>query len=177
MILGPKLSHWNKKYCSGIYYFLCFYNFYWHDVIDEWYRLLLQFVTFGEFYDQKKSNLMILDNSGIDYARMLFVFGFLVYWNISTNSRASGNLRRFANCFQKITLLRGLRDGLSWVTDITGLDKVTEQDFFFSCPLYFFPQSFSSSYFLPLFHCLISLLLFPCSSVWENTRAWVPHFL
>ena len=28
-----------------------------------------------------------------------------------------------------------------------------------------------------LFHCLISILLFPCASVWENTRAWVPHFL
>ena len=56
-------------------------------------------------------------------------------------------------------------DGLLWVTDVTGLDKVTRQDFFFSCQLYFFPHSFSSSYFLPLFHCLISILLFPCASV------------
>ena len=40
----------------------------------------------------KKSNLMILDNSGIDYSRMLlFVLGFLVYWTIEPNSRASGN--------------------------------------------------------------------------------------
>ena len=40
----------------------------------------------------KKSNLMILDNSGIDYSRMLlFVLGFLVYWIIEPNSRASGN--------------------------------------------------------------------------------------
>ena len=30
----------------------------------------------------------------------------------------------------------------------------------------FFPQSFSSFYFLPLFHCHISILLFPCASVW-----------
>ena len=30
---------------------------------------------------------------------------------------------------------------------------------------------------LRLFHCLISFLLFPCASVWENTRAWVPRFL
>ena len=57
------------------------------------------------------------------------------------------------------------------------LYKVTGQDLFFSCPLYFFPHSFSSSYFLPLFHCLISILLFPCTSVWENTLAWVPNFL
>ena len=43
-------------------------------------------------YDKKISNLMIIDNSGIDYSRMLlFVFGFLVYWKIEPNSRASGN--------------------------------------------------------------------------------------
>ena len=42
-----------------------------HDAIDEWYRLLTQFVMFEEFYDQKTCNLMILDNSGIDYARIL----------------------------------------------------------------------------------------------------------
>ena len=35
---------------------------------------------------------MILDNSGVDYARMLlFVFVFLVYWKIKPNSRASRN--------------------------------------------------------------------------------------
>ena len=67
------------------------------------------------------------------------------------------------------------RDCREWRT--WRLYKVTGQDFFFSCPLYFFPHSFSSSYFLPLFHCLISILLFPCASVWENTRVWVPHFL
>ena len=33
---------------------------------------------------------MILDNSGIDYSRMLFVFGFLFYWKIERNSRTSG---------------------------------------------------------------------------------------
>ena len=32
---------------------------------------------------KKISNLMILDNSSIDYSRMLlFVLGFLVYWKI-----------------------------------------------------------------------------------------------
>ena len=42
---------------------------------------------------RKISNLMILDNnSGIDYSRMLlFVFGFLVYWKMEPNSRASCN--------------------------------------------------------------------------------------
>ena len=35
---------------------------------------------------------MILDNSVIDYSRMLlFVFGFLVYWKIEPNFPASGN--------------------------------------------------------------------------------------
>ena len=41
--------------------------------------------------------------------------------------------------------------------------------FIFSCPLYFFPCSRISSYLL--FLCLISFLLFPCASVWENTHA------
>ena len=40
----------------------------------------------------KKINLMILDNSGIDYLRMLlFTLGFLVDWKIEPNFRASGN--------------------------------------------------------------------------------------
>ena len=77
-------------------------------------------------------------------------------------------LRLVYNCFSYICHLPG--DGLSWVTDVTGEDKVTGQDLFFSYPLYFFPHSFSSYFFL-LFHYLISILLFP--SVWENTRAWV----
>ena len=35
---------------------------------------------------------MILDNSGIYYSQMLlFMLGFLVYWKIEPNSRASGN--------------------------------------------------------------------------------------
>ena len=78
-----------------------------------------------------------------------------------------GNMKHSVIC----NVNMGLRYWLSWVTGLTG------QDFFFSCQLYFFPHSFSSSYFLPLFHCLISILLFPFASVWENTRAWVPHFL
>ena len=46
---------------------------------------------FLKCYD-KTNNLMIPDNSSTDYARMLvFVFGFFVYWKITTNSRASGN--------------------------------------------------------------------------------------
>ena len=38
-------------------------------------------------------------------------------------------------------------------------------------PLCFFPCSRLSSYYLRLSLCLISFLLFPCVSVWENTRA------
>ena len=51
------------------------------------------------------------------------------------------------------------------MTDVTG------ENFLFLCPLYFFPHSFSSSYFLPLFHCLISISLFPTShaQVFGNT--------
>ena len=44
---------------------------------------------------QKKSNLMILDNSVIDYSRMLlFVPGFLVYWKIEPNSHAISRIRQ-----------------------------------------------------------------------------------
>ena len=43
----------------------------------------------------KKRNLMILDNSGIDYSRMLlFVLGFLVYWKIEPNSHAFSRIRQ-----------------------------------------------------------------------------------
>ena len=43
---------------------------------------------------------MILDNSGIDYSRMLlFVLGFLVYCKIEPNSGASGNTW-FTTCLQ-----------------------------------------------------------------------------
>ena len=63
----------------------------------------------------------------------------------------------------RLYLVSGLRDGLSWVTDVTTLQS-DRTWLFFSCPLYFFPHSFSSSYFLPLFHCLITILLFPCAS-------------
>ena len=38
---------------------------------------------------KKISNLMTLDNSGIDYSRMLlFVLGFLVHWKIFLFTRA-----------------------------------------------------------------------------------------
>ena len=39
---------------------------------------------------------------------------------------------------------------------------------FFSCPLYFFPFPLFYSCLHPLFICLVSFLLFPCASVWEN---------
>ena len=41
----------------------------------------------------------------------------------------------------------------------------------FSFPLCFYIYSLFSSHILLPFQCLISLFLFPCSSVWENTRA------
>ena len=47
---------------------------------------------------------------------------------------------------------------------------------YFLCMVYLFPYSLLSFYLLP-FLCRISLLSFPCASVWENTLAWGPHFL
>ena len=46
---------------------------------------------------------------------------------------------------------------------------------FFRAPFTFF-HIHASLLSLRLSHCL-SFLLFPCVSVWENTRAWVPHIL
>ena len=58
---------------------LCLFNFCWHDALDEWDRLLIQFDMFRKFYD-KNGNLMILDNSIIDYARMLlYLFDFFLF--------------------------------------------------------------------------------------------------
>ena len=37
--------------------------------------------------------------------------------------------------------------------------------------------SFFSACLLPQFLCLISILLFPCTSSQKNTNAWVPYFL
>ena len=62
-----------------------------------------------------------------------------------------------------ITSDLGCHECRTWQSDWTGL--------IFLSPLYFFPQLFSSFYFLPLFHCLISILLFECACVLENTRA------
>ena len=56
-------------------------------------------------------------------------------------------------------------------------DVIGCRDFFLSCPLYFFIYSRLSSYLLRLFLYLNWFLLFPSASVWENTCAWVPHFL
>ena len=42
---------------------------------------------------------------------------------------------------------------------------------FFLCPLYFFLFSLFSACLLSLFLCHISILLFLCASVWENTSA------
>ena len=113
-------------------------------------------------------------------------------WNLL--SSCTNTLLWWRACYQITKLqtnkfhIRGwIRTDLSWVTDVsdchwlTWLDTTkwleSGQDFFFSCLLYyFFPYSFSSSYFLPLFHCLISILLFPCASVWENSSSMLHEF-
>ena len=57
------------------------------------------------------------------------------------------------------------------------------QDFFFLLrrslpqkPALLLPYSRLACYLLCLFLYIISFLMFLCRSVWENTRAWVPHF-
>ena len=77
----------------GIYYFTTFVQLFCHDAIDEWYRFFDTICYVSKIIWQKKSNLMIVDNSGIDYSLMLlFVFGFLVYWKIEPYSPAFSRL-------------------------------------------------------------------------------------
>ena len=45
---------------------------------------------------------------------------------------------------------------------------IGQRDLFLSCPLYIFPYSSLSSCLLHLSLCLISVLLYPCVSVWEK---------
>ena len=96
------VSRWfvlKKIYCQNVFVqslteFITLQHLYnYVDMIQSmngivcWYNLLC-----FENNMTEKSNLMILDNSGIDLSRMLlFVLGFLVYWKIEPNSRASGN--------------------------------------------------------------------------------------
>ena len=75
---------------------------------------------------------------------------------------------RFAVLFLFLSVSSNI--AASGLPHVASCHKVDE-DFFLSCPRYFFPHLFSASYLLPLFHCLISILLFPCAGVWENTRA------
>ena len=50
--------------------------------------------------------------------------------------------------------------------------------FIYTCSLYFFPYLLLFlSYLLPPHLYFIIFLVFPCASVWENTRAWAQHFL
>ena len=58
---------------------------------NQWMVLFVDTICYvSKIIWQKISNLMILDNSGIGYSRMLlFVFGFLVYCKIEPNSLAS----------------------------------------------------------------------------------------
>ena len=89
---------------------------------------------------------------------------------------------------KKLTILPGLPALLVFIYSLTDrtsrrtvVSDCTRQSdrtglLFFRVRCTFSIRSFSSSYFLPLFHCLIFNLLFPCASVWENTRALVPHF-
>ena len=48
---------------------------------------------------------------------------------------------------------------------------------FLSCPIYFFPYSPYLLSFLACFFILLHSCCSHCTSVWEDTRAWVPHSL
>ena len=69
-----------KKIVREFIIFLRLYNFV--DIMQSMNGIVCRYnLLCLENYITKKSDLMILNNSGIDHARMLlFVFGFLIYW-------------------------------------------------------------------------------------------------
>ena len=74
----------------AIYYTICTTLLTW---CNRWIISFFDTICYVSKRRYKKiSNLMILDNSDIDYSLMLlFVYGFLVSWKIEPNSRASRN--------------------------------------------------------------------------------------
>ena len=90
-----EFSHTNNKYSYGIYYRTNRTTFVqlWHNAIDEWYRLLRQFVIFGEINDKKMSNLMILDYSGRLCTNVVIRVWFTCLLKNSPKSPSSGNTR------------------------------------------------------------------------------------
>ena len=100
-MVRTKKNTLSKCFClvtHGVCYFKTFVQLFWHDTIDEWYRPTMvssvdTICCVSKIIWQKK--LMILDNSGIDYSRMLlFAPDFLVYWKVEPNSHAFSRIRQ-----------------------------------------------------------------------------------
>ena len=102
-VFGPKFSHRNKYYYR-IYNFTAFVLIFWHDAIDEWHRLLIQwliqFVMFWGFYDKKSSNRMILDNYAIGFYSHLIFYITGKFLKIHASFCYSGNTSWFSMWLQ-----------------------------------------------------------------------------
>ena len=73
--------------------------------------------------------------------------------------------------------LTDCREWLTWLDETKWLLTFRLTGLFRAHCASFHIHSFLLTFFLFIFNYFISILLFPCASVRENTRAWVPHFL
>ena len=132
------------------------------------------------------------DNRGDDFIQLSYMHAFLYpSWNVSSHwlfsllwtAQGCSGHSYHADLYLWPRLCpkywAGLLDGLPWSSDWCDWTRLSDflrlgcQDFF--VPLYVLLFTFIP-FFLPS-SPLSSILLFPCASVRENTRAWVSHFL
>ena len=87
-----KMLFFRNRSRNLLLYYVCTASLTWR---NRWLASFVDTIYVWKIIWQKIRNLMILDNSGVDYSRMLlFVFGFRVYWKIEPNSRAFSRLRQ-----------------------------------------------------------------------------------
>ena len=133
---------------------------------------ILRRVTTHQLRHEKTLGVLSLQCLIVEWARVMHQdreslscsISWLLLVNISPNWLITEN-----------DFLTDCRKWLTWLDEFKWLWTIRTTGLF-SCPLFFFTRSFLSSYLLPLFHFLISILLFPCASVRENTLAWFHFF-
>ena len=76
-----------------------------------------------------------------------------------------------------VGFLTDCREWVTWLDELKWLLTFRLTGLFRAHCATFHIHSFLLAFFPFIFNCLISILLFPCAGVRENTRAWVPLFL
>ena len=104
----------------------------------------------------------------------------LAIWRDQVDYLAASGNETFRSCsFLIVTrdFLTDCREWLTWLEEIKWLFKFRLSLLFRAYCSSFHIHYLLLTFFPFIFNCLISILLFPCASVRENIRAWVPRFL